>query len=141
MKKQSETITYSCDEIDVVAQRIIQLFSQCHIITLAGPLGAGKTSLVQAVLRKCGVTQPVVSPTFTYVQTYQSGDMRYHHFDLYRVTSVKDFVLLGFEEYLNNMNDRVFIEWPEVIKELLDKRVCVITMDYQGPDARRATIE
>lgn len=117
--------------------------AQCHIFAITGPLGAGKTTVIQRVLRDCGVVGPITSPTFNYVNEYSNNKgEHFYHFDLYRINDVHSFQEMGFDEYLNQPNSWVFIEWPEVIKPLLTEGVCNIVFDYHDEvDKRIVTID
>jgi len=131
------TATYGFDQLDEIAQYLYQLKDQCQVYTFTGSLGAGKTTLVQALLKKFRILEPIVSPTFTYVNCYENtkGQLLYH-FDCYRITSVSEFIEQGFDEYLYQPNSWAFIEWPEVIMPLLTKKVCHITIEYNEQDRK-----
>lgn len=137
----TKTIMYSRDSIGDVVNSIMQIMHQFPIMTLTGPLGAGKTTIVQALLKACGIPTLIQSPTFTYVQTYVHLDGRsFHHFDLYRMQSLQQFKRIGFEEYLYQPDSWSIIEWPEIIQPLLRKSVCVITIDYNPLNAENRII-
>ena len=111
---------YAEDEIKKVTTELGQRLQLNSILTLEGPLGSGKTSLVRELLVQRGVTGAVTSPTFAYVNTYADRDGNtIHHFDLYRLTSAGDFCEAGFEEYLDDETAFIIIEWPAVIGDLL----------------------
>jgi tRNA threonylcarbamoyladenosine biosynthesis protein TsaE len=137
-----KTIIYAENELQSVAQAICALLPKYSIITLTGSLGAGKTTLMKAIMHELGVEDEVTSPTFTYVQTYTGKDgMRYHHFDLYRISSPDEFIAAGFDEYLADVQTKSFIEWPQVITPLLQTlQVMHLELDYEGLDKRRLTI-
>lgn len=123
--------------------------SSVQVFACVGPLGAGKTTTVKALLRSCGVTGVITSPTFTYVNEYKNSEgEHFYHFDLYRITSVEEFQAQGFDEYLYQFTLRssqsevgprswAFIEWPEVIKPLLTHNVCWVTFDYHDDAHKR----
>jgi tRNA threonylcarbamoyladenosine biosynthesis protein TsaE len=130
-------------ELDAFAQKLIPLIMQARIVALIGPLGAGKTTLVRALARQMHIAGAIVSPTFTYMVTYQMPNgMLLHHFDLYRISSVQQFYEAGFNEYLNQPNSLVFIEWPEVIRDVLPDKTLTITFEYIDIqlDKRKITI-
>ena len=104
------------------------------IVALVGELGAGKTALVQAVAKELGVHEPVRSPTFNIVKEYKikperRGIKNLRHIDLYRVdgSALGD---LGLDEYFDDKNSVLFIEWAEKIKTHLSKdtiwiKICI----------------
>ncbi len=134
-------LVYSLDQLDQAVELIYQQMQYCKIITFTGVLGAGKTTLIRALLRRCGIQEVIASPTFTYVNIYEneSGQM-FYHFDCYRINSLNDFKSAGFDEYLYQPHSWAFIEWPEVIDPLLTNAVCRVHLDYQG-DARVLAID
>jgi tRNA threonylcarbamoyladenosine biosynthesis protein TsaE len=81
-------------------------------VTLAGDLGAGKTTLVRGLLDAVGVTGTVRSPTYTLVETYRVGDRSIHHLDWYRLAGDDDLEALGFRDLLGH-GQWVLAEWPE----------------------------
>lgn len=131
MNAYEQTIIYGVDEVESVAQRLKELLSTCKVMTFTGTLGAGKTTLIRALLRRCGVQGDITSPTFTYMNVYEDSEGNtLYHFDLYRITSVDMFVNAGFDEYLYQPNSWTLIEWPEVIAPLLTHDVCHVYLDY-----------
>jgi tRNA threonylcarbamoyladenosine biosynthesis protein TsaE len=138
-----KTIIYGHDELQAVAQELCALLPAYSVITLTGSLGAGKTTLMQAIMHELGITEQVTSPTFTYVHTYTGADgKRYHHFDLYRIGSLDAFLASGFDEYLADAHATTFVEWPEVIMPLLQHvPVMHLKLDYEGIEKRRLTIQ
>lgn len=135
MKRQ-----YAEHEIEAVAAELGQQLQSNAILALTGPLGAGKTSLVRELLVQRGVSGAITSPTFAYVNTYADRDGKtIHHFDLYRLSSADDFCEAGFEEYLDDENAFIIIEWPAVIGDLLRRgaravRVVNGTLSYDADD-------
>lgn len=83
-----------------------------HCITLAGELGAGKTTLVQAIAEGLGVAEPVTSPTYALVQSYASPKGTLHHLDLYRLRDASQLAQLGWYDLLND-HAIVCVEWPD----------------------------
>lgn len=88
-----------------------QTLARHDVITLAGPLGAGKTTLARALIQAASGEAEVPSPTFGLLQTYQATDFTIYHFDLYRIEDKNEVWELGFEEALED--GATLIEWPE----------------------------
>ncbi len=138
-----KTIIYSLDEIPGVVKQLSELLNHCKVMTIIGPLGAGKTTMVQSLLRAQGIDEVIMSPTFTYVNAYKNQrGQTFYHFDLYRINSEAEFLSQGFEEYLYAGNSWALIEWPEVIAPLLTHDLCKITIGYcEELDKRVMTVE
>ena len=81
-------------------------------IGLRGDLGAGKTTLVRALLRRAGVTGSVKSPTFSLLELYDVSRLHFHHFDFYRLKTPQEFVDGGFSEWFGPRSV-CLVEWPE----------------------------
>lgn len=82
------------------------------LVTIAGDLGAGKTTLAQAICRGYGVRDEVTSPTFNLVHTYTSPRGTVYHLDLYRLKSPDELTNIGWDEIIA-ADALVLIEWPE----------------------------
>lgn len=136
-KKQ---IQYTLDKITDATDSLYELLDTCSVFTFTGDLGAGKTTLVRALLRRCGVVDLISSPTFTYVSVYTNAvGQKFYHFDLYRIKSIHEFFELGLQEFLYKPNSYAFIEWPEIILPLINKRACYITIEYADLNKRILT--
>jgi|SRR6185437_3566319 len=96
---------------DALAARIAAGLRPGNCVALKGDLGAGKTTLARAILRRLGVAEHVPSPTFTLVQSYETAAGPVFHFDLYRVEDAHELEELGFDEALDN--GIALVEWPE----------------------------
>lgn len=136
-------IEYGLDQVGDIAKQCADLIKDVSIVTLTGSLGAGKTTLVAAILKSWGVQGPVVSPTFTYVNSYvlPKDHCRIYHFDLYRLHALGDFEQAGFNEYLYAPETMCLIEWPEIVMPLLEHSVAHIAIEFVGMDKRRLICE
>lgn len=113
------------------------------VICVDGDLGVGKTVLAQGIAKGLGVTEPVVSPTFTIIQEYRNGRLPFYHFDAYRIEDPEEMYEVGFEDYFYG-GGVCMIEWSELIRELLPEEYVHITIEKQmdkGPDYRRIRAE
>lgn len=139
------TVEYGLDQVADVAKQCADLIAGMSVVTLTGSLGAGKTTLVSAMLKSWGVQGPVISPTFTYVNTYAlSGNNnceRIYHFDLYRLETLSSFEQAGFNEYLYQPKTVCLIEWPEIVLPLLNHSVAHISIEFIDINKRRLICE
>ncbi len=101
------------------------------VVFLEGELGAGKTTLVRAILRNQGVTGAIKSPTFSLLETYSVLQGEIYHFDLYRLETPEEFENLGFRDYLDT-NALCFIEWADRATELLPIPDLRCSLRYEG---------
>lgn len=95
-----------------IAARIAACLVSPLVITFSGDIGAGKTTLVRAMLRCLGVSSAIKSPTFSLVESYQGTHLQIHHFDLYRIHDESELDYIGFRDYFED-NAVCCIEWPE----------------------------
>lgn len=112
------------------------------VIYLQGDLGAGKTTLVRALLRKLGHSGHVRSPTYTLVEPYEIGGRRVFHLDLYRLSGAEELEYLGLRD-LEPGRDLILIEWPERVGEGLPEPDLWLRLAYQDLEGsgRRAAVE
>jgi tRNA threonylcarbamoyladenosine biosynthesis protein TsaE len=107
-------------------------------IALSGELGAGKTALVRAVLRRLGVHNSVKSPTFALLEPYTVSSLDFYHFDFYRLKEPGEFDEMGFRE-LFGPGRICAVEWPERAGARLPTADISIALTVDG-NGRAATI-
>ena len=132
--KGSYLRTARLDELDSVAEEILQAFHVQRIFALSGEMGAGKTTLVQAFCRQLEVTDTVNSPTFSIVNEYlTSNGLPVYHFDLYRIKKPEEVLDIGGEDYFFS-GSYCFIEWPEQAERFIPEEALVLSIevDEQG---------
>lgn len=107
------------------------------IVTLEGELGAGKTTLAQAICRGLGIGEDVTSPTFALVNEYPSKDTTVYHLDLYRLRGPEDLTNVGWDDIINS-GQIILIEWPERAGNRLPMDALRIRLEHvPGDDNRR----
>ncbi|MGO3689792.1 MAG: tRNA (adenosine(37)-N6)-threonylcarbamoyltransferase complex ATPase subunit type 1 TsaE [Psychroflexus halocasei] len=111
-------INYNLDDLERISEEILNHISYRKII-FKGDLGAGKTTLIKALVKKLGSDELVSSPTFSLVNEYELEKSKIFHFDFYRIENEEEAYDIGFEDYIDT-EAWVFIEWPEKIPNLLD---------------------
>ncbi len=111
------------------AQRLGALLQPGMVGFLHGDLGAGKSTLVRALLRSLGVTGSIKSPTYTLVEPYVISGIYFYHFDFYRFVDPDEWLDAGFDEYLNP-TAVALIEWPERAGELLPRADLQLTLHW-----------
>jgi tRNA threonylcarbamoyladenosine biosynthesis protein TsaE len=100
------------DAMEALGHELARFWSPPLVVGLAGSLGAGKTTLVRAVLAGLGHDGPVPSPSYTLIESYALDDLRVHHLDLYRLADPEELELLGVRD-LATADAIWLVEWPE----------------------------
>ena len=131
------TITiHSIETIAIAAQEFIAQMGDNKIFAFYGAMGAGKTTFVKALCEAMGVTDTVNSPTFAIVNEYDTPSGRpIYHFDFYRIKRLAEVYDMGYEDYFDGRG-LCFIEWPELVEELLPEETVKVTIE-EKPDGTR----
>ncbi len=138
----AEEYSYQCESIAEtleIGQMIAKHISSGALISLRGPLGAGKTVIAKGIAQALGITEAIVSPTFTLIQEYE-GTLPLIHMDLYRIDGVEDFEGIGGEELLYQKGITL-IEWSEKIDEILPPHTIYVTIEIGENQKRVITIK
>jgi tRNA threonylcarbamoyladenosine biosynthesis protein TsaE len=132
-------VTASPEETRAVGNALAGFLGPRDVVSLTGDLGAGKTTFVQGAAEALGVTEPVLSPTFTLVRRYR-GSIPVYHLDVYRLERMQEVLDVGFDEILDE-GAVVFVEWGDAIDALLPlEHVQVeLTLPLEG-DRRRLAL-
>ena len=110
-------ISSSEQETRELGKRMSQKVTPGTVISLRGSLGAGKTVFAKGFAEGLGITEAIVSPTFTLVQEYD-GRLKLYHLDLYRLSGEDEFESMGGEDFLYS-DGVALIEWSEKIEDML----------------------
>ena len=127
------------DETRDLGRRIGEALGEHSVVSLRGPLGSGKTVIAKGIAQSLGITEAIVSPTFTLVQEYE-GKHTLHHMDLYRIDSIEEFGGIGGEELLYS-DGITLIEWSEKIDEILPAHTTRIEITILDDGERRITLQ
>lgn len=134
--------TNSAGETFALGQKLGETAEPGQVFTLLGDLGVGKTVFTQGVAKGLGIKEPISSPTFTIVQIYEGGRLPFYHFDVYRIGDVEEMEEIGYEDCFYG-NGICFIEWANLIEEILPERYTEITIEKnleKGFDYRKITL-
>ncbi|MBS1680183.1 MAG: tRNA (adenosine(37)-N6)-threonylcarbamoyltransferase complex ATPase subunit type 1 TsaE [Bacteroidetes bacterium] len=110
---------FTLDAVSEVAKKLWVAGAKVSVWALYGELGAGKTTLVKAIVNEIGTSETIASPTFSIINQYRSRDAQtIYHFDFYRLKNETEAFDIGVDEYFDSGN-LCLIEWPEKISSLL----------------------
>ena len=131
---KTEQFTYTLNDIDSIAARLAEQFD-AKTILFNGEMGAGKTTLIKAMVKAMGSIDVVTSPTFSIVNEYLTLNDAIYHLDFYRIENIDEAYNFGIEDYFNS-NHWLFIEWSERIASLLPKEICIVDISIDTETTR-----
>jgi tRNA threonylcarbamoyladenosine biosynthesis protein TsaE len=133
-------IIYKESDLENLSEVLIKELPS-KLICFRAPMGAGKTTLIKALLKKLEATEQGQSPSFGIVNEYPDaqGNTLAYHFDLYRLNKAEEALDFGIEEYLA-FDGWVFIEWPEIIESLLPENATFIEISILDQQTRQLYI-
>ena len=125
------------NDIHTAARQFVENMGTHTVFAFYGSMGAGKTTFIKAVCECLGVTDIITSPTFAIVNEYRTeSDARLiYHFDFYRIKKLEEVYDMGYEDYFYS-NALCFLEWPELIEELLPADACKVTIRTNADGSR-----
>ena len=128
----------SLEHIREAARQFTDQIGEHTVFAFYGKMGAGKTTFIKAVCEELGVSDVITSPTFAIVNEYRSDATNelIYHFDFYRIKKLEEVYDMGYEDYFYS-GALCFIEWPELIEELLPDDAVRVTITEE-PDGSRS---
>ena len=132
----------SIETIREAAKQFIAAMEDNTVFAFYGKMGAGKTTFIKAVCEELGVTDVINSPTFAIVNEYRSdetGELIYH-FDFYRIQKIDEVYDKGYEDYFYS-GALCFIEWPELIEDVLPGDAVKVCIEEQADGTRSIQME
>ena len=125
------------NDLKDIASKIITAYPDKRIFPIYGKMGAGKTTLIKRLCDALKVKDIVNSPTFAIINEYNTKDnYNIYHFDCYRLKNMNEFIDIGGVEYFYSDN-YCFIEWPEIIEELLPDNCIKIYIETNDNNQQR----
>lgn len=139
MKEHTIKIT-GLEDYPQAAREFISQMQRARIFAFYGKMGSGKTTLIKSICEELGVEDSINSPTFAIVNEYEDREQRtIFHFDFYRIKSLEEVYNMGYEEYV--YSDAIcFMEWPELIEELLPEETTKVYIEENSEGEREVRI-
>lgn len=129
----------SLDELDKVAEAVVEALDGRTVVAFDAPMGAGKTTLISRIAAYLGAQDDVTSPTFAIVNQYEGSERTIYHFDMYRIERIEEALDFGCEEYFA-LGELCLVEWPEKIEALLPDDTMVVRIEILSDSERRFVI-
>ncbi len=129
------TLTYELSEIDSIAKLLLSKVKSKTLL-FYGEMGAGKTTLIKALIKALGSEDIVSSPTFSLVNEYHIDQGKIYHFDFYRIEDETEVLDMGFEDYLDSDSWKL-IEWPQKIENLLEADMQKLEVYIENKNSRK----
>ena len=124
------------ENIHLAAKEFVANMDTSKVFAFYGKMGAGKTTFIKAVCEYLGVEDVITSPTFAIVNEYRANNGEpIYHFDFYRIKKLEEVYDMGYEDYFYS-GAPCFIEWPELIEELLPEDAVKVTIAEQEDGSR-----
>lgn len=133
-------LTYTLSDLNFVAKKLILENSSDRIFCFEGPLGAGKTTLIESLCRCLGSTDSLSSPTFSIINEYNSPLGALYHMDWYRLKNEEEAIQIGIEDYLFSGN-YCFIEWYQNVESLIPRPYVRIQLSNEEETKRVLTFK
>ena len=130
----------SLDEMGKAAQEFVAAMDDRKVFAFYGKMGAGKTTFIKAVCEELGVEDVINSPTFAIVNEYVDGKGEpVYHFDFYRIKKEQEVLDIGYEDYVYS-GHVCFMDWPELIENLLPDDAVKVTIEEETDGSRKVSI-
>ena len=129
------------EHIREAAREFIEQIGDHRVFAFYGKMGAGKTTFVKAICEELGVEDVITSPTFAIINEYTPSSLllppssKIYHFDFYRIKKLEEVYDMGYEDYFYS-GALCFIEWPELIEEILPDDAVRVSITEQEDGSR-----
>ena len=127
------------DSIREAAREFISVIGEHRVFAFYGSMGAGKTTFVKAICEELGVEDVITSPTFAIINEYSGRDGVIYHFDFYRIKKLEEVYDMGYEDYFYS-GTLCFIEWPELIEDVLPEDAVKVRITENADGSRSVTL-
>ena len=142
MKMRNEEMEIRIKDIDHIreaAREFVEHIGDHRVFAFYGKMGAGKTTFVKAICEELGVDDVITSPTFAIINEYETpSNTPIYHFDFYRIKKLEEVYDMGYEDYFYS-GALCFIEWPELIEDILPDDAVRVSIAEQEDGSRTVT--
>lgn len=132
-------LEFRLDDIDNAAKQLMNAINGRTVVTFSGEMGAGKTTLIQALCRNMGVTGTMGSPTFSIINEYECRGKPVYHIDLYRCKDEEEAIRAGVEDCLFS-GCLCLVEWPSKAPGLFPEETIRVSIAENSDQTRKITV-
>jgi len=127
------------EHINEAAKQFVAQIGDHKVFAFYGSMGAGKTTFIKAVCEELGVEDVITSPTFAIINEYTGQEGTIYHFDFYRIKKLEEVYDMGYEDYFYS-GALCFIEWPELIEEVLPEDAVKVSIHENADGSRTISL-
>lgn len=131
---------FDLNNIQNVAKNFISFIGKYKILAFSGELGAGKTTLINAICKELGVEEGVTSPTYSIIQEYHSKNIIIYHMDLYRIKNIEEAIDAGIEDCFQS-KDLCLVEWSEKAMLLFPAETVYVSLQTVSNNIRKLVVQ
>jgi len=132
-------IAQTSGEMEEIGIELASILTDGMVVSLVGPLGAGKTTLSKGIAKGLLITDVVVSPSYMIAREYQ-GRISMHHIDAYRISTMDELTEVGLDDYLPPESGVSIVEWPDRIDGLVEISTVQVVIELLENEDRRVSI-
>lgn len=132
-------IAHSAAEMEEIGVGLSPELSDGMVVSVVGPLGVGKTTLVKGIAKGLLITAVVVSPSYLLARQYH-GRLTLHHLDAYRLETLSELAEVGLDQLLPPEDGVTIVEWPDRIDGILDISDILVRIELLGSNSRKVQI-
>ncbi|MDD5220170.1 MAG: tRNA (adenosine(37)-N6)-threonylcarbamoyltransferase complex ATPase subunit type 1 TsaE [Candidatus Bipolaricaulis sp.] len=132
-------LAHDASQMEDIGEELGSRLRDGTLVSLVGPLGSGKTTLVKGIAKGLLITDVIVSPSYMLAREYR-GRLALHHIDAYRIGSLAELAEVGLDDALPPDRGVTVVEWPERIDGLVEASDILVEIELLDDGSRRVQL-